>query len=288
MAKKPARALTGGGACFREDGSFTKSVCQALQLTQQKFATVCSKIQTRTSDRDAWKQEIPKMKAKSPERQARSEQFTNALFDLEQLRKEKTKLGSLFSQIVKGANENEFSATMTAEEIVEAAQSGKDPDPADAEEGDDDEGEEPDQLKIQGSEQVRPDSLFSDWAKAYPAFFGDRELGAIKPHLDKLFDPDRCSPWKLGRWLAEQFGIHKKSKDRQELLEGPPWFKDGLFACLALACTGETCKGEVGGEEAAAQLLGWMGVCASKDIEAWLNISGGKDGPANKALLKAS
>lgn len=278
MAKKDTKALQGGKSCFNQDGSPVAAVWKALTKVTDECDANTSKLDNRTKDRNAIEKQLAEMDEGSPDFEHKTSELYLATKEIKLLRDLRDQFPSRFTRIIRLTNENHFGPAMSAKEIIESAD--------EAGEG---EGEEdPEQLKLAPAASVRPDGLFTDWATLMPEAFGDREPGVLKPHLEKLYTPDRCSPLKLMRWLAEQFKIHKTSKDRQELLPGPAWFNAGLMACVARASTGETCKGDAHGESAAADVLRFMAACAATDIDAWLNLTGGKDSPANKALLKAS
>jgi len=273
---KPGPALRGGTSCFNEDGSPVVAVWKALCETKKSSDIVVTKLANRTKDRKAIELELREMDEGDEQYAEKTKQHWQVCEEIKGLRADRDQFISRYGRIIELTNANKLPAAASPSEIFRLAD--------ESEEGEE-EGDDP-QLKIASAlPGVRPDHLYAQWAQAFPSLFGHREGGALKPHFDKLYDPDRSSPLKLMRVIAEGFANCKTSKDRRELLPGPPWFNAGLMAVMAKAATAETCKGDAVGETGAGEVLGFMQACAAKDIDAWLDLVGGKDAPANKVLL---
>lgn len=296
MAKKPqtpGKALGGGSACFREDGTFTKNACDALRTAAKKLAATSSKITSTTEDRDAWLKEFPTIKSQT-EKKDRAVQIVEAIASLKLLRAEKIKMGGTLGRIVAGIDAGQFNVEMSPKEIIDQAREGggrEDDDEEDGEGGEDEKPTDQQNLKFTGHGDASAGHGWHDQWKAYPAVWGEREWPVVNAHISKVHDLKAGTmvvgtPAAFARFLRVSFEKLKTTEDRRGILPAAPeWFWDGIMELVARHAACELYgRGEASSEKVAAEMLEDLQKAADKDVDAWLHLVGGKGSLLNHTI----
>lgn len=132
-----------------------------------------------------------------------------------------------------------------------------------------------------------PGALWYAQHEAYPHFWAKkgetpREWGIVKQHVDKLVGIDSESPLKFASWLLMAFKENKSTKERVAALpSAPTWFYTGVFDCMAHHAAG-TDETEILDASWLADLLK---ECATVDIDAFLDLCGGRESAAAKVAV---
>jgi len=117
-----------------------------------------------------------------------------------------------------------------------------------------------------------------EWAKAAPHFGNIEALKVGVVPVDNLL--------VLADFIRDRFSSMTETSDRREILpKAPAWFRTGLDRMAAAGLRGE--YDEAGSEPHEADTSSMRGRCehaVEKDPDAWVDLWGGVDSEANKAL----
>lgn len=297
----PARALNGGESCFNADGSPVVAVWKAMCKIKDDSDSVVSKLENRTKDRGALEKELEDLDEGDDEYTDKVLELYKTTREIKRLREQRDQFISRYGKIIELTNANKFTPAMTPKEMYEVIDEEEAATAAAAEEAKvKQEEKDSGQLQIPrnavviGTGHARPSEEWKRQYNAAPEAFGGKAwgdvnaqvVGKLRSHVLPSGSTWPSSPLLLSAYIAGYFEAHTKTEDRKycmPIAEG--WFIDGLRDILARQVRGELIvKGVEEDELDVGRILINLQKAADTDVEAWLQVCGGRDSALNKAI----
>lgn len=282
------KALRGGISSFNADGSPCLAVWKALTKIKDDSDRVTSQLENRIKDRKAIEEELDEMSEGDNGFDEKAAEHYKVSKKISGLRAQRDQFIARYGRIIELTIANKIGVDATPKEIFSMT---------DAEEEEEEDDDAPGQLKLSGAHQPGANESFETHAMQTPGAFGGRDFETIKPHLHHLNGVTAetkgtqasTTPLRLARWIEKQFSHHKTTENRREIFpKMPEWFRDAILGIVARCATGEINKGNELEEVDAGTILLALQNAATKDVEAWLHLVGGKTAEINKTVLNSA
>jgi len=270
---------------FKLEAKDAETLTRLPSLLGTIYARKCAHTANRKSafeDRDALEEEIAELgleaaTSRTPEYLTKCADLHEVLVRIDLLDAQIKACNNSYDRIAEECQQGKLAfAELTVDELLEEAgkKSGGQMTLAQAAEGE--------------GKTASPDQTWYHQHEAYGRFWAKgeapREWGIVKGHTDKLvaLEPSGGSPLKFASWLLAAFKKNKTTKERVAAVPGAPtWFYTGVFDCMAhhAAVTDET---EI---MDASRLADLLKECATVDVDAFLDLCGGRESAAAKVVL---